>query len=251
MSARRRLVVDVVRVARDRCTIHGLIEVDVTGLPARLSAAAGRPTVTGFVIAMLARAVARCPEVNVRRAGRHVVAFSDVDVGVMVERRFGDEYVPVPLTVRAADTKSPADIAAELRAARTAAIDLPGAAVIGSLPSPVRRWGLRLLGRFPAAAARFGPAVGVTSLGMFGAGWGIPVSPLTVMVTIGGTTRRPVVGSSGFEEREYLPLTLSFDHSVIDGGPAARFTTAFRSLVERGNASGVSASRPAVEEAKH
>jgi pyruvate dehydrogenase E2 component (dihydrolipoamide acetyltransferase) len=29
-----------------------------------------------------------------------------------------------------------------------------------------------------------------------------------------------------------LPITLTFDHAVIDGAPAARFTETFRMLVE-------------------
>ena len=32
--------------------------------------------------------------------------------------------------------------------------------------------------------------------------------------------------------RPMLPLTLSFDHAVIDGAPAARFTETLRELVE-------------------
>ena len=32
--------------------------------------------------------------------------------------------------------------------------------------------------------------------------------------------------------RPMLPLTLSFDHAVIDGAPAARFTETLRTLVE-------------------
>jgi hypothetical protein len=67
--------------------------------------------------------------------------------------------------------------------------ELAGLSVLGVLPAFLRRLGARLLGRRPAAAARFGSPVGVSSLGMFGAGWGIPLSPLTLMVTIGGTTK--------------------------------------------------------------
>jgi hypothetical protein len=37
---------------------------------------------------------------------------------------------------------------------------------------------------------------------MFDAGWGILLSPLTLTVTIGGTTKRVVLGESGPEERE-------------------------------------------------
>jgi pyruvate/2-oxoglutarate dehydrogenase complex dihydrolipoamide acyltransferase (E2) component len=35
-----------------------------------------------------------------------------------------------------------------------------------------------------------------------------------------------------FQVHALLPITLSFDHAVIDGAPAARFTAAFRSLAE-------------------
>lgn len=34
------------------------------------------------------------------------------------------------------------------------------------------------------------------------------------------------------EIREYLCLTLSFDHDIIDGAPAARFTQQFREFIE-------------------
>ena len=91
---------------------------------------------------------------------------------------------------------------------------------------------MRTLARVPSAAARFGPAIGVSSLGMFGTGWGIPISPMTLMVTVGGITRRPAVERGVLVERELLPLTLSFDHSVIDGAPAARFAATLGAILE-------------------
>jgi pyruvate/2-oxoglutarate dehydrogenase complex dihydrolipoamide acyltransferase (E2) component len=67
--------------------------------------------------------------------------------------------------------------------------------------------------------------VGVTSLGMFsrGGGWAIPIAPLTLVATVGGIADRPVVRDGRIVARPMLPLTLSFDHAVIDGAPAARF----------------------------
>lgn len=35
--------------------------------------------------------------------------------------------------------------------------------------------------------------------------------------------------------REYLSLTLSFDHDVVEGAPAARFTARLKELIERGS----------------
>jgi pyruvate/2-oxoglutarate dehydrogenase complex dihydrolipoamide acyltransferase (E2) component len=52
------------------------------------------------------------------------------------------------------------------------------------------------------------------------------------MVTVGGSTNRAVLTDGRPESREYLPVTLSFDHSVIDGAPATRFATRFRHLLE-------------------
>jgi len=44
--------------------------------------------------------------------------------------------------------------------------------------------------------------------------------------------RRVVNGR--IEIREYLCVTISFDHDVVDGAPAARFTRQFKELIERG-----------------
>jgi hypothetical protein len=41
-----------------------------------------------------------------------------------------------------------------------------------------------------------------------------------------------------------LPLTLSFDHAVIDGAPAARFTETLREQIETGVALRDDAPRP-------
>jgi pyruvate/2-oxoglutarate dehydrogenase complex dihydrolipoamide acyltransferase (E2) component len=44
--------------------------------------------------------------------------------------------------------------------------------------------------------------------------------------------RVPAVHGGRIAVRPMLPLTLSFDHAVVDGAPAARFTETFRGLIE-------------------
>jgi pyruvate/2-oxoglutarate dehydrogenase complex dihydrolipoamide acyltransferase (E2) component len=197
LSSGRLLMLDVLRLAARQPTIHGLAEVDVTTARERMRSASERPTMTAFVVTSLARAVREVPEVNVRRAGRSAVQFRTVDITVTVERVVGGELLPVPFVVHDADRKSLVAITAELRAARSAPVDRPEAAagrsMLAALPPPLRRLGAITLGRFPRAAALFGPPIGVSSLGMFGSGWGIPLSPMTVMVTVGGITARPVL----------------------------------------------------------
>jgi pyruvate/2-oxoglutarate dehydrogenase complex dihydrolipoamide acyltransferase (E2) component len=88
-----------------------------------------------------------------------------------------------------------------------------------------------LLGAFIAVAsrsARIGLKSGklaVSSVGMFSkeACWFLPHGAPTVLLTVGSIVRRPVETEGGIEVREHLCLTLSFDHDVVDGSPAARF----------------------------
>ena len=71
--------------------------------------------------------------------------------------------------------------------------------------------------------------------------WAIPVAPMTVTVTVGGVADRPVVEHGEIVAGATLPLTLSFDHAVVDGAPAARFTETRRMLVESAAAFSVTA----------
>jgi pyruvate/2-oxoglutarate dehydrogenase complex dihydrolipoamide acyltransferase (E2) component len=79
---------------------------------------------------------------------------------------------------------------------------------------------------------------------MFGtrAGWGIPLAGHTLSVTIGGIHPRPVLCDGQLESREHLCLTVSFDHDIVDGAPAARFVQRFAALVEE--AAGLSDAPP-------
>jgi 2-oxoacid dehydrogenases acyltransferase (catalytic domain) len=155
------LVLDLLRLAARQPTIHGLIEVDVSVARQRMRSCDERPTMTGFVVATVARAIRDCPEVNVRRAGRNAVHFAAVDLAVTVERLVDGDLCPMPFVVRDADHKAVTEITAELRADRTAPLDRPqeaaGRSLLAVLPPVVRRVGAVMLGRLPHAAARFGP----------------------------------------------------------------------------------------------
>jgi pyruvate/2-oxoglutarate dehydrogenase complex dihydrolipoamide acyltransferase (E2) component len=77
----------------------------------------------------------------------------------------------------------------------------------------------------------------VTAVGMFvdGGGWGLGFTPFhTLSLTIGSIAEKPAVVNGHIIPREYLCLTMSIDHIVVDGAPAARFAQCFKELVERG-----------------
>jgi pyruvate/2-oxoglutarate dehydrogenase complex dihydrolipoamide acyltransferase (E2) component len=67
-----------------------------------------------------------------------------------------------------------------------------------------------------------------------GGGWAVPIDYHTLDVAVGGIASNPGVIEEHIVPRECLCVTLSFDHDVIDGAPAARFISRFRQLVESG-----------------
>jgi len=51
---------------------------------------------------------------------------------------------------------------------------------------------------------------------------------------VGSTSWKPVIVEGQIVPREILNLTVVFDHDVIDGAPAARFTRRLIELIESG-----------------
>jgi 2-oxoacid dehydrogenases acyltransferase (catalytic domain) len=73
-------------------------------------------------------------------------------------------------------------------------------------------------------------------------GWlGYPDRPPTLMITVGGIATKPRYVDGKLQARELLDLTISVDHEVVDGAPAARFARRLAELVEQ--ADGRSAGR--------
>lgn len=141
--------------------------------------------------------------------------------------------------MRTANRKTVAEISAEIRAiqAKPAASEQTGGLVrLGERAPRVAReifyWGIR---RNPHWLKRTSGTAIVTAVGMFGrqGGWGVGFLPLhTLGLTVGGISHKPGVHEGQIAIRDYLNLTISFDHDIVDGAPAARFARAFTELVE-------------------
>lgn len=244
----QRRLVDWLAITEGQHLMHALLEIDVTEARARIRAAraaTGDPvSLTAFVVSCFARAVAEHPSVQAFRAGSRLVVFDDVDVAVPVEHEVEGDRIPVPHVIRLANRRGVAAISREIRRARTEGVPygslrrmLPAWLLV---PAPIRR---RAWTRFLADAGRRRRLTGtafVTAVGMFGsgAGWGVPSGlSYSVGLTVGGVARRPGIvrrnGEERIEPRSFLCLTVTFDHDVVDGAPAARFVARLSELLER------------------
>ena len=75
--------------------------------------------------------------------------------------------------------------------------------------------------------------VAVTSVGMLagGEGFGIGFSTMLTLSVRRRVSERPQVKGGQFEVGEILDLTVTVDHNVVDGAPAARFVADMRRLI--------------------
>ena len=98
--------------------------------------------------------------------------------------------------------------------------------ILTFLPSFVRQISLMYISKNPRLRKQNMGTVGLTAIGMFGnrGGWGLDVPFHTLGVVVGGIAERPALVEGKVEAHEYLSLTITFDHALLDGAPAARFT---------------------------
>jgi len=253
----RNATIDTLRWARKRLAVPMLLEVDVTHARASIRAFRKRTgkglSVTAWVVSCVARAAAEHPRVHALRLGRRrLVLFPEVDVAVLVEREADEshETLPMPVVIRNANEKSPADIHEEIRRARDAEVPDGAVAIERSvsprmqllffrLPAWLRdlvfwRW----LFRDPFRIKRTMGTVVVTSVGMAAPGvraWGIPSAVHPLAVAVGGIARR---NAGGRDDEEVLALTVVFDHAVTDGAPVGRFVRRLTELITRAEGQG-------------
>jgi pyruvate/2-oxoglutarate dehydrogenase complex dihydrolipoamide acyltransferase (E2) component len=236
-------VVDALEVGVHRHVVHALLELDVTRarqLIREHEASAGeRLSFTAFIVASLARAIDADKRLHAYRDWRgRLVLFDDVDVVTLVESKVDE--VAIPHVIRAANRRTVREIHDEIRRVQLApASSAQRSGVLMRLsplvPGVLRRLFFRALRKDPHWLKRTAGTTLVTAVGMFGigAGWAVGIVPLhTLCLTVGGVTRKPGLVDGRIEPREYLALTASIDHDIVDGAPAARFAKHLRELVE-------------------
>lgn len=242
----RRATIGVLEAASRKHMIHALVEVDVSAtrsLVRRYKAKTGNAlSFTGYLIHCLGHTVAKNRHMHACRDWRNrLILFDDVDVSTTVEREVNGSKQVIPYIVRAADKKSLWDIHQEIRATQgdrsTTSSVYPLMHLFVALPLFLQSFLFRLMNRFPHLMKKNVGTVMLTSVGMFGSGggWGIPVATHTLNVTVGGIANHPYRTADEIQE-EHLCITVSFDHDIIDGAPAARFLEHYVATITEGEA---------------
>jgi len=165
-------------------------------------------TMVTFLMKAAAAALQAYPRFNssLDPAGENLIFKKYYHIGVAVDTPDG-LVVPV---IRDVDQKSLVDLAGELMSVSKAARDKKLS------PKQMK-----------------GGCISISSLGGVGGTAFTPIvnSPEVAIVGASKASTEPVWNGQEFEPRLMLPLSLSYDHRVIDGADAARFTTYLSSLL--------------------
>jgi pyruvate dehydrogenase E2 component (dihydrolipoamide acetyltransferase) len=167
---------------------------------AKMEKQGAKITVTSIVIKIVALAIDKYPQFasSVDMANESIVYKKYTHIGVAVDTPNG-LLVPV---IRDVDRKSISDIAIELATLSQKARD--------------RKLGLDEMS---------GGVFSITNLGGIGGTSFTPIvnQPEVAILGLSRTAIEPVWRGDKFEPRPMLPLSLSYDHRMIDGADAARF----------------------------
>ena len=184
-------------------------EADITEMEATRARLKDEATARGIKLTPLAFVMRAC--VQALQAFPHFGASLDAEAGELVMKKYvhvgfaadtpNGLVVPV---VRDADRKDVFELARELAV-------LSEKARAGKL----------------AAAEMQGGVFTISSLGGIGGTAFTPIinAPEVAILGVSRASHRPVYESGAFVPRLMLPLSLSYDHRVIDGADAVRFTT--------------------------
>ena len=237
----RQMIIEGGRIASKRHTVFGLIEVDVTESRKIIHEYKERTgeslSFTAFLVSCLGKAVDENKAVHAYRDWRNrLILFDDVDVNMVVEIEMEGRKITLPHFVRAANQRTTLDIHNNIRKVqiRPEKSREFGAMWFARLPAFVRDIFYWFVFRNPFWLKKTFCTVGVTAVGMFGkgSGWAIPFGVHTLDVGVGGIAEKPGVVDGEITIREYLCLTLMFDHDMVDGAPATRFAARFKELIE-------------------
>lgn len=190
-------------------------EVDATALVALReqlkSAFAGRgypvPSYNDLFAKLVATALQDHPYLNARWQEQEIVLSKEVHIGIAVDTPEG-LLVPV---VRNVHDQSLRRVAEQSKAL-------------------IEKAQARKL----SADALQGGTFTITNLGMYNIDAFTPIinPPQCAILGIGRIVKKPVVVDDQVVVRQMVALSLTFDHRVVDGAPAARFLDAVRQLVE-------------------
>jgi pyruvate/2-oxoglutarate dehydrogenase complex dihydrolipoamide acyltransferase (E2) component len=253
LSAWRKVAVGTWRTAGDP-SVYGVMELDMARALAyvdRLRAETGlKITLTHFMGRVMAEVLRRHPEINcILRFGR-LYPRKTVDVFFQVASDSAGEDLS-GTTIRAADTKTVAEIAREMQE-RVQAIREKGdpafmktKKLMGATPGFLTGLALTFTGWILYTLNLWTPLLGsprdpfgsimITSIGSLGLDMAfaplVPYSRVPILIAIGAVRETPVARDGKVQTAQICKIACTFDHRLIDGVHGSRMARSLAAIV--------------------
>lgn len=252
LSFERRIVAESLNALPAGHNFMALLELDVTSMRAALRdlrRGGSSASLFACLVKTFAITLSQFPELNAIPGRRKIVEFKEIDVSLPVEFATDGDRFPRQIVIRDAASRSLEEIADEITRARVSFEQSRVAGEVDAadrrmmrlalwIPGFVRRALIRSLTRDPFVVKRRSGTTFVTSVSSSATGDGFVVpymaGPKAVSLAIGPVTRRAKVLGDEIAIRQCASVTLTFNHDLVDGAPAARFAARFRKAVEGG-----------------
>ncbi len=241
----REQIIDGLRLAGKKHMAHVLLEADITTARQCLRSLRGKtgspPSLTAFIISCLGQAVDKHKHMHAYRNRRNqLVLFDDVDICTMIEIDVNGDKYPLDYIIRSANKKNVVEIHDEIINAQTAPTDEGKLKTIHwflFVPRFIRNIIYKIVGGNPHLIKKNQGTVAVSSVGKFmhGGFWGLGTPDSSLSILIGGVKECPKIVDGSLESRKHLCITISFDHEIVDGGPAIRFIKRLKRMIESGH----------------
>jgi pyruvate dehydrogenase E2 component (dihydrolipoamide acetyltransferase) len=173
------------------------------------SESSGRPvpSYNAAWVSTTARALRAHPRMNAKQSGNTIQLLENIHMGLAVDT----EYGLVVIVVKGADKKSIAEISTE----------------IDSMAE-------RATSKKSSMDDLIGSTFTITNLGGYGVDTFTPIinPPEMAILGIGRIIEKLVIREGKVMQRHMMSLSLTFDHRLVDGGPAAQFLRTVSALIE-------------------
>ncbi len=233
---------DVGKIGAKKHHIAGFLEIDISSAREKISKylkTGAKISFTSWMLKVIAVTIADNKNVHaINSKKRTQIVFNDVDISIPIEKIVDGNRVPLATVIRNVNKKTIEEIYNEIHEAKSQSVSSEKDFVLEkrksnnlnmiffNLPQWLRMLIWKILLMNPFRRKKNMGTVIVTGIKMTGntQGWILPKSIHNLCFGIGSVNKKPWIYNNKIEIREILHLTILFDHDVIDGSLAARFT---------------------------
>lgn len=171
-----------------------------------------------------------------------IISYDTVCAKFLLDKMLGCERIVVSGVVRNADTLNVQQIQAKINPYKESNVEqsdlYDGIKILHDLPLWIGKRLMAFTNKMPKLAINIQGTFSISSLATGAITAFLPITTTTLGFGVGECKLKPVCLGNDIKARPMLPLTMAFDHRVIDGAVASEILNEIKSTIEKFNTGG-------------